>query len=157
MSDNMGETTDETGAETATDAATDADTDVTTDDWYSEERATFGDRLAAAREAAELSQKNLAKRLGVKAKTVAAWENDISEPRANRLQMLAGLLNVSLMWLLNGEGDGVAPPGEEPPLSKDARAILLEMRELKGEIDDAANRLARLEKHLKRIFEGGSA
>ena len=157
MSDNMGEATDETGAETATDAATDADTDVTTDDWYSEERATFGDRLAAAREAAELSQKNLAKRLGVKAKTVAAWENDISEPRANRLQMLAGLLNVSLMWLLNGEGDGVAPPGEEPPLSKDARAILLEMRELKGEIDDAANRLARLEKHLKRIFEGGSA
>ena len=153
MSENMGEAADDTGAETATDAATDA----ATDDWYSEERATFGDRLAAAREAAELSQKNLAKRLGVKAKTVAAWENDISEPRANRLQMLAGLLNVSLMWLLNGEGDGVAPPGEEPPLSKDARAILLEMRELKGEIDDAANRLARLEKHLKRILEGGLA
>lgn len=152
MSDHMGEDTDRTGAETATDAATDA----ATDDWYSEERATFGDRLAAARETAGLSQKNLAKRLGVKAKTVAAWENDISEPRANRLQMLAGLLNVSLMWLLNGEGDGVAPPGEEPPLSKDARAILLEMRELKGDICDAANRLARLEKHLKRILEGGA-
>ena len=104
-----------------------------TDDWYSEERATFGDRLAAAREAAELSQKNLAKRLGVKAKTVAAWENDLSEPRANRLQMLAGLLNVSLMWLLNGEGEGVAPPGDEAPRSSDdARAILLEMRELRG-------------------------
>ncbi len=126
----------------------------TADGWYSEERATFGDRLAAAREAAGLSQKNLAKRLGVKTKTVAGWENDVSEPRANRLQMLAGLLNVSLMWLLNGEGDGVAPPGEDDPLSKDARAILLEFRELKAELDATAQRLARLEKHLKRVLEG---
>jgi len=146
MTDNMSDNVSETATETLSETATDG--------WYSEERATFGDRLAAAREAADLSQKSLAKRLGVKAKTVAGWENDISEPRANRLQMLAGLLNVSLMWLLNGEGDGVAPPGEEPPLTKDARAILLEMRELKGDIDDSANRLARLEKHLKRILEG---
>lgn len=127
--------------------------DIPTDDWFSEERATFGDRLAAARETAGLSQKELAKRLGVKSKTIAGWENDISEPRANRLQMLAGLLNVSLMWLLNGEGEGVDPPGLEPALSHDARQVLLEMRELRGDIDEAANRLARLEKHLKRLME----
>jgi transcriptional regulator with XRE-family HTH domain len=128
-------------------------TDIATDDWYSEERATFGDRLAAAREAADLSQKALAKRLGVKAKTIAAWENDISEPRANRLQMLAGLLNVSLMWLLNGEGEGVEPPGTEPVMSHDARTALLELRELRGDIDDAVTRLARLEKHLRKLLE----
>ncbi len=127
--------------------------DTATDDWFSEDRATFGDRLAAARESAELSQKELAKRLGVKPKTLAAWENDLSEPRANRLQMLAGLLNVSLMWLLNGEGEGVEPPGTEPVLTHDARQVLLELRELRGDIDDAANRLARLEKHLKRLME----
>lgn len=126
---------------------------VATEDWFSEARATFGDRLAAAREAAGLSQKGLARRLGVKAKTVTAWENDLAEPRANRLQMLAGLLNVSLMWLLNGEGDGVAPPGEDT-LGKDARAVLLEMREVRADIDDASTRLARLEKHLKRLLEG---
>ncbi len=122
--------------------------------WYSEERATFGDRLAAARETAQISQKALAKRLGVKPRTIAAWENDLSEPRANRLQMLAGLLNVSLMWLLTGEGEGVAPPGDEAP-SKGARAILLEIRALKGDIDHAAHRLARLEKHLTRILDRG--
>ena len=144
----------DTQNKTAPAPAIEAGAEPETDGWYSEQRATFGDRLAAAREAAGLTQKNLAKRLGVKVKTIAAWENDISEPRANRLQMLAGLLNVSLMWLLNGEGDGVAPPGEEVALTKDARAILMEMRELKGDIDDAANRLARLEKHLKRILEG---
>ena len=128
-------------------------TDIATDDWFSDEHATFGDRLAAAREAADLSQKDLAKRLGVKSKTVAAWENDLSEPRANRLQMLAGLLNVSLMWLLNGNGEGVDPPGVEPALTHDARRVLLEMRELRGDIDEAANRLARLEKNLKKLME----
>ncbi|MEZ5913851.1 MAG: helix-turn-helix transcriptional regulator, partial [Paracoccaceae bacterium] len=35
------------------------------ENWYSEEAATFGDRLAAAREAAGLSQAELAQRLGV--------------------------------------------------------------------------------------------
>lgn len=145
-----------TDAMTEADAA-EAEAADPTEGWYSDERATFGDRLAAAREAAGLSQKALAKRLGVKTKTIAGWENDLSEPRANRLQMLAGLLNVSLMWLLNGEGDGVAPPGEDDPLSKDARAILMEMRELKGEVEATAQRLARLEKHLKRVLEGGVA
>jgi len=127
--------------------------DIPTDGWFSDEHATFGDRLAAAREAADLSQKDLAKRIGVKSKTVAAWENDLSEPRANRLQMLAGLLNVSLMWLLNGNGEGVDPPGVEPALTHDARRVLLEMRELRGDIDEAANRLARLEKNLKKLME----
>lgn len=130
-------------------------TDSADQDWFSEERATFGDRLAAAREAAGLSQKGLAKRLGVKARTITSWENDTSEPRANRLQMVAGLLNVSLMWLLTGEGDGVDPPGTEPPLSQDARSTLLELRELRAEIDDAAKRLARLEKRLRTLLESG--
>lgn len=131
-------------------------TDSANEDWFSEERATFGDRLAAAREASGLSQKGLAKRLGVKARTITAWENDTSEPRANRLQMVAGLLNVSLMWLLTGEGDGVDPPGSEPPLSHDARSTLLELRELRAEIDDAGKRLARLEKRLRILLESGA-
>ncbi|TYB83013.1 helix-turn-helix domain-containing protein [Maritimibacter fusiformis] len=131
--------------------------DDATDGWFSEERATFGDRLAAARDGAGLSQKDLARRLGVKLKTVVAWENDISEPRANRLQMMAGLLNVSLMWLLNGEGEGVDPPGVEPVMTQDARAILLEMRDLRGDIDRASDRLARLEKQLRKYLEGTGA
>jgi ribosome-binding protein aMBF1 (putative translation factor) len=67
--------------------------------WYDADTTTFGDRMTGAREAAGLSQAELAKRLGVKVKTIRAWENDRSEPRANRLQMLAGILGVSIMWL----------------------------------------------------------
>ena len=79
-------------------------------DWYGPETATFGDRVAGAREAAGMTQSQLARLLGVKKSTLIGWEDDISEPRANKLQMMAGLLNVSIMWLLTGEGDGTANP-----------------------------------------------
>ena len=76
-------------------------------DWYGPEAATFGDRVAAAREQAGMTQAALAKRLGVRLATLKSWEDDHSEPRANRLSMLAGLLNVSMRWLISGEGEGI--------------------------------------------------
>ena len=114
-------------------------------DWYAEDRATFGDRLALAREAAGLDQKGLADRLGVKRGTVARWEEDVDEPRANRLQMLSGLLGVSMRWLLTGAGDG--PPEEEAP--PDLAAALSELRALRAEALATAERLGRLEKRLR--------
>ena len=72
------------------------------DAYFTDEIATFGDRLAAAREAVGFSQDDLAARLGVLGKTIRKWEEDRAEPRANKLQMLAGVLNVSMPWLLSG-------------------------------------------------------
>jgi transcriptional regulator with XRE-family HTH domain len=117
-------------------------------DWYGPDTATFGDRLAAAREKAGMSQEQLAKRLGVKLRTVEGWENDVSEPRANRLNMLAGLLNVSIVWLITGEGEGVAAPEEEAG-SPDIREVLLEIRGVQTQIRSSAEKLARLEKRLR--------
>lgn len=92
--------------------------------YYSEDSATLGDRVAAARQQAGLTQSGLASRLGVSKKVVSGWENDRTEPRANRLQMLAGMLNVSVAWLLTGAGEGVAEPGaEEPELSRATFAL----------------------------------
>jgi len=125
-------------------------------DWYSNEIATFGDRVAGAREALGLSQPDLAKRLGVKLKTVRAWEDDLSEPRANKLQMLAGLLNVSIMWLLNGEGDGLDAPAEEAMLPADIRAMLTEIRQVKTEMSAMADRLGLLEKRLRATLKEGA-
>lgn len=134
-----------------------SDRDFDTTDWYSAEAATFGDRMAGAREAAGLSQKGLAKRLGVKLKTIKSWEDDLAEPRANRLQMLAGMLGVSLMWLLTGEGDGIAAPGESEPIDTECRRILQEVRELKTQMRGAAERLGRLEKALTQALAEGGA
>jgi HTH-type transcriptional regulator, cell division transcriptional repressor len=123
-------------------------------DWYADTHATLGDRLAAAREAAGLGQADLATRLGVRAKTLRDWENDQSEPRANRLQMLAALLGVSLRWLLTGQGDDVAPPGAAPaPQDADLRAALAELRQLRADLGQANERLGRLEKSLRRALE----
>lgn len=121
-------------------------------DWYSQDAATFGDRVAAAREAAELSQKELARRLGVRLSTVRGWEDDRSEPRANRLSMMAGLLNVSMMWLINGEGDGLPPPDEDP-LPRDMRLLLADLRTLRADLVAKAEQVARMEKTLRQIVQ----
>lgn len=125
-----------------------------TQDWYGADAATFGDRVAAAREAAGMTQKQLAKRLGVRVATLRAWENDLSEPRANRLSMMAGLLNVSMMWLINGEGEGLSVPIDTTPLTDETRAILTELRDLRGDLLARAEQVARLEKRMRATLEG---
>lgn len=139
-----------TKSETAmTDAMVDDQSDDNTEDWYSEDQATFGDRVVGAREAMGWSQKELARRLGVKLKTVAGWENDLSEPRANKLQMLAGILNISLMWLLTGDGEGVTTPEDQASLPADVKSLLAEMRQVRGRMKENIDQLGRLEKRLR--------
>jgi len=116
--------------------------------WYSETAATFGDRMAGAREAARLSQKDLSRHIGVKEKTIRAWENDLSEPRANRLQMLSGVLNVSMRWLLTGEGVGLGAP-ESPVLPSEISGLLTELREMRGQANALAEHIGRVEKKLR--------
>lgn len=124
-------------------------------DWFSAEYTTFGDRVAGAREALGMSQQDLSRRLGVKLKTIRAWENDISEPRSNKLMRLSGLLNVSIMFLLNGEGDGLEAPEEQQALAPRVEEILTEIRDLKNQINQSADRLGRLEKNLRTILKAG--
>lgn len=124
-----------------------------TTDWYGPETATFGDRVAAAREMAEMTQAQLARRLGVRVSTLRAWENDLSEPRANRLSMMAGLLNVSMMWLINGQGEGLDAPTEEASLPASAQDILNEIRDLRIDMMARAEQMARLEKKLRTALK----
>jgi transcriptional regulator with XRE-family HTH domain len=125
--------------------------------WYSEATAPFGDRLFAAREAGGRSVAELARRIGVGDKTVRGWEDDQSEPRANRMQMLAGLLNVSLRWLMTGEGPGVAPPVDEtaPGAAPDAAALAelrAEVKALRGLLRQAAEQTTRLDRRLAAVL-----
>lgn len=126
-------------------------------DWYSPDAATFGDRVAAAREQAGMTQAALAKRLGVRLGTLRKWEEDRAEPRANRLSMLAGILNVSMMWLINGEGDGLEPPDETMMISADMNDILAEVRSLRSDMLKKAEAMGRLEKRLRGLMAGDSA
>jgi len=108
---------------------------------------TLGGRLSRARDASGMSAAQFARRLGVKSATVQAWENDRSEPRANRLSMIAGILNVGLPWLLYGVGDA---PHDDP--RNDAITVL------RGQFDKARRLheetgavLERIEEELLRL------
>ncbi|MCK0119114.1 helix-turn-helix domain-containing protein [Loktanella sp. F6476L] len=120
------------------------------DNWYSDDAATLGDRLVAARSAAGLDQVELATQLGVKVTTLDAWENDWKEPRANRLQMLTGLLGVSLRWLLTGVGEGPENPEDGTEISNDVNDMLVEMRRLRAQIAKSSVKLGELEKRLRK-------
>lgn len=82
---------------------------------------TLGGRIGRAREANGLSMEEIAIQLGVTQETWDNWEADREEPRANRLAMLAGFLNVSPSWLLYGIGE--APNTDQYP------ALFIELRE----------------------------
>ena len=126
--------------------------DDSSENWFDADVATFGDRLAAAREAAGMSQEDLAKRLGVKLATLRKWEDDWAEPRANRLSMIAGLLGVSMSWLITGVGEGVDGP-EQPVAGDNAREILNELRELRTELTAKAEHVGRIEKRLRQMVQ----
>ncbi|MEI4487545.1 helix-turn-helix transcriptional regulator [Frigidibacter sp. MR17.14] len=122
------------------------------DDWYGPETATFGDRVTGAREAAGLSRDELSARLGVRLDTLVAWEEDMAEPRGNKLQMLSGVTGVSIPWLLTGAGDGPAAPGEGAR-RPGFRPLLDEVRGVKAELTGLAARLGRLEAQLAALAE----
>ena len=120
-------------------------------DHFNETVATLGDRLEAARKAKGLTLNGLAEKLGVDAPRVEAWESDADAPRANRIQLLAGLLNVSIVWLISGEGNGtdhVAGTYERPTGVNDA---LGEISQLKATLSGALDKLEKLEKRLQEI------
>jgi transcriptional regulator with XRE-family HTH domain len=126
--------------------------------WYSADAATFGDRVTGAREARGMTRRELADRLGVRVKTLESWEEDRADPRANKLQMLAGVLGVSLMWLLTGEGDGLeAPPETDGAAANEVRSVLSETRQIRAEIGALAERMGRLEKRLRLIVSEARA
>jgi transcriptional regulator with XRE-family HTH domain len=121
----------------------------TPEGWYAEGTATLGDRIAAAREAAGMTQAECARRLGVRLATLQGWEDDQSEPRANRLQLLAGMLGVSLRWMMTGAGEGPDATAAAP----DLRAALGELRALSAEAQRLADRIAQGEKRLRKLME----
>ncbi|MFP5480109.1 MAG: helix-turn-helix domain-containing protein [Alphaproteobacteria bacterium] len=124
--------------------------------WYAAEVATFGDRLAGAREAAGLTQEELAQRLGVRLTTLQNWEDDLAEPRGNRLQMLAGMLNVSLAWLITAEGDGLTEPVDPRPLTPEAEAALAELQRLRAGAIALAENLRQVEQQMRQAMRSAA-
>ncbi|MCY0146652.1 helix-turn-helix domain-containing protein [Hoeflea sp. G2-23] len=78
---------------------------------------TLGGRITRARDLASLTLEETASRLGVTTETLAEWETDRSEPRANKVMTLAGVLGISPAWLISGTGD--APQSQNMSIAVD--------------------------------------
>lgn len=105
---------------------------------------TFGGRLSRAREAAGLSVKDVASRLSVNITTVQGWENDRSGPTARRVATVAGLVGVSLSWLLHGVGPS---PATENASSED-HALAGQLHKLKLLQADVADIIVNIERQI---------
>jgi transcriptional regulator with XRE-family HTH domain len=64
---------------------------------------TLGARLRKAREAKGLRQTQVKDRTGIHNKTLSGYENEVSEPDAETLKVLANLYEVSIDWLLGND------------------------------------------------------
>ena len=74
---------------------------------------SIGSKLAQARKAVNLTQEQLAERLGVTRQAVSRWESGAAYPETDKIVRMARLLNVSCDYLLRDDiaaGDTAAPP-----------------------------------------------
>lgn len=115
------------------------------------EANTIGVRIRRAREATNLSAAQLARRIGIKTATLTGWEMGQSEPRANRLTMLAGCLSVSPTWLLYGVGE--APHGDA--LSSELAVLKSSLKSVRDLHERTGAALDRLEEQIIRIATPG--
>lgn len=118
-----------------------------TSEWQASDH-TLGGRISIAREAASLSPAQVGRRLGIKTETLRNWETDRSEPRANRLTMLAGVLGVTPSWLLMGQGEG---PVSADVSSGDLETLQRLADDARREQQNLAATLARLDAKIVKL------
>lgn len=69
---------------------------------YRKDMTSLGSRIRQAREAAGLTQDDIASHFGIRRVSVTQWEGDITKPAVAKVGQLAALLGVSPQWLLDG-------------------------------------------------------
>lgn len=109
---------------------------------------TLGARIAMARIAKGMTKKSLATKIGIKKATLTAWEDNQRDPRANRLSMLAGILDVSVMWLISGIGNGTSHVQDAIADVSSYSTLREEVREIKETLQSLLNQISALEKNL---------
>lgn len=90
----------------------------------------IGTRIQAKRKAADMSQPDLAKLVGVSKVSVSQWENGSSNPRGENLLKLARALGVSPDWLVTGRSD--TAPLSLPATSSSSPKLLRLIRSLES-------------------------
>lgn len=79
---------------------------------------TFGEKLQALRKQHNISQEELAEKLGASRTTVSKWETDQRMPEADKLLAISEMFLVSIDYLLKNELDDTVNTANHVPLTK---------------------------------------
>lgn len=109
---------------------------------------TLGGRLWRARDARNLSIREIARELDVGGSEVSSWESDRAEPPSSKLFLLAEILGVSPAWLVTGAGDKVEYHYTEPTLD----ALQKQLQHAHRLHKQAARQIAALEREVARAL-----
>lgn len=116
---------------------------------------TLGMRIRQARDARGLSARQLATRISVRPSTLEKWERGSSEPRANKLLILAGILGVPLLWLLNGNASASADydvrVSQTSAMARKLERAIAMQRDLAALLIDISGDVARLQRDFDRV------
>jgi transcriptional regulator with XRE-family HTH domain len=113
---------------------------------------TVGSRIKDARKQLGLTLPQLAHRAGVKRKTLENWEKDRTDPRADKLMRLAGVLQVSMIWLLTGDQPDTPHPvpdaDETAHMARKLERALALQQDLAALLVDISADISRLQRDL---------
>jgi transcriptional regulator with XRE-family HTH domain len=107
--------------------------------------AQIGYRITEARAALGDSVDVTAERVGVTAETFEGWESGDVTVRAHHLNRLAGVLGISLSWLIMGRG--VEPLADSTELSR----LRVDLAAARTRLDDVLNELTVIDQRLARL------
>jgi len=108
---------------------------------------TLGGRIALARGNNNFTEQQLSRRLGVMVKTVHNWEADRSAPRGNKMAMLAGVLGVSLGWLVTGENSD----DENPETFEETRSLQANLDQLLALHEQSSALIFEIQRDINRL------
>ena len=82
---------------------------------------SFGEKIKNARKAKNLTQKQLAIKIGAAHNSISDWENNKNKPDPDTIELLCGVLDMTPNYLLASEADDFSP--EEKILIKKYRSL----------------------------------
>lgn len=91
---------------------------------------TIGQRIRALRRSNKLTQAQLAKIAGVSSPAVTEWEKDSYSPKAASLEAMAHYFQVSIEYLLTGQGDKAAATREDSLGFNNVRLVNAPLRKI---------------------------
>lgn len=112
--------------------------------------AMLGNRITEARKLKGYTVKEAARRMSVTEKTFEKWEGGQSKPRANKVQMVAGVLGVSLLWILDGE-DQFEPEASRLSQLENLGQKVERMTQLQQELNELTNKVVNEVGELQQI------